>query len=300
MSTKKLQKIIAAFIICSIFLASSLLSGQESQRADSKSFLWKVQSKNNTVYILGSVHFLKKENYPLHKAIEGAFNDAKKLVLEIDIEGLDLGTTQQMMLKGMYDGDQTLQKSISKEAYTLVGKRARELGLDIGTLNKFEPWFAALTIAAIKLQKLGYNPIYGVDRYVSAKAKKVKKEILSLETFEYQIDLFDQMSPDLQELMLLQTLRDLDVMEKEVNRIVSSWASGDAKSLESILLESFRQYPEVYRRLVSDRNKNWLDKIENFLAQSESYMVVVGAGHLVGKEGVIELLKEKGYSVEQL
>ena len=296
----KFRRVGAAFLVCSIFLAHALLYAQERQKVSSKSFLWKVQSKKNAVYILGSVHFLKKEHYPLPKAIEDAFADAKRLVLEIDIEGLGLEITQRMMLKAIYDNGKTLQESISKEAFTLAGKRAKELGLDIYMLNQFEPWYVALTLATLKLQNLGFNPNYGVDKYFSMKAKETGKEIASLETLEYQIDLFDRMSPATQELLLLQTLRDLDVMEKEFNRIIGAWAGGDAKTLEALLLKSFREFPEIHQKLVSERNRNWLHKIENFLAHNENFIVVVGAGHLVGKDGVIELLKEKGYLVEQL
>jgi hypothetical protein len=118
--------------------------------------------------------------------------------------------------------------------------------------------------------------------------------------FEYQIDLFDGMSERTQELLLLQTLKDVHAMEGVVHTIVKAWASGDMKTLDSVLLRSLREHPEVYQRFVSDRNRAWLPKIESYLSQSENYMVVVGAGHLAGKDGIIEMLKAKGYSVEQL
>lgn len=301
MSTTKLPIIVAAFVLVFISLASSLLHPQEKPGVNEKSFLWKVQSKKNTVYILGSIHFLKKDSYPLGKTIEKAFNDTKKLVLEIDPASLNQESSQRaMLMKGLYDNSRTLKENISEGTYTLAEKQAKKLGMDIRTLNKFEPWFIALTITTLKLRKLSLSPNYGIDKYFSDKARKAEKEILSLETFEYQINLFDKMGQGTQELLLLQTLKDVDVMEKEFNRIVDSWATGDMKRLEKILLGSFGEYPEVYQKLISDRNRRWLPKIERFLAQSENYMVIVGAGHLVGKEGLIELLKEKGYSLEQL
>lgn len=182
----------------------------------------------------------------------------------------------------------------------MVEKRAKELGMDIQALNRLQPWFVALTLSALKLQTLGFDPNYGIDQYFAEKAKKEKKEIVALETWEDQINLFVGMSQESQELLLLRTLRDLEVMEKELTRIVRSWTVGDVRTIETLLLESFKEYPQVYRRLISDRNKNWLPKIEKLLDQDENYIVVVGAGHLVGKEGIIALLKEKGYSVDQL
>jgi len=100
-------------------------------------------------------------------------------------------------------------------------------------------------------------------------------------------------------MMLLQTLKDIRSIEGAVGAIVQAWASGDMKALDSILLQNLKEYPEVYQRLILDRNRAWLPKIESYLAQRENYLVVVGAGHMAGKDGVIEMLKAKGYSVEQ-
>lgn len=291
----------AAWLICTLTLMSSLLYAQEKVGIETKNFLWKAQSKKNTVYLLGSVHFLKKENYPLPPRIEMTFSDARKLVLEINLDNQDRQSVQQMIvLKGMYPHNTTLQENISKKTYEWVEKRAKELGMDIQALNRLQPWFVALTLSALKLQTLGFDPNYGIDQYFAEKAKKEKKEIVALETWEDQINLFVGMSQESQELLLLRTLRDLEVMEKELTRIVRSWTVGDVRTIETLLLESFKEYPQVYRRLISDRNRNWLPKIEELLDQDENYIVVVGAGHLVGKEGIIALLKEKGYSVDQL
>lgn len=301
MSFRPPRRAVAIWLISAFTLVSALLHAQEKLTGDAKSFLWKVQSSKNTVYLLGSIHFLKKENYPLPARIEASFNDARKLVLEIDLASLDPQAAQQMMLvKGMYADSRTLPESISNKTYAWLEKRTKEIGLDIQALKGFQPWLVALTLSTLKLQKMGYDPSYGIDHHFAERAKKENKEIVALETWEYQINLFAGMSPKTQELLLLRTLTDLELMEREVTRIIRSWTSGDTKSLESLLLQSFVEYPEVYRRLISDRNRNWLPKIEKFLEQGENYLVVVGAGHLVGKEGIIELLKQKGYSVDQL
>jgi uncharacterized protein len=269
--------------------------------AQGKSFLWEIRSAKTTVYLLGSIHFLKKESYPLNQVIEQAFSNTQKLVLEIDLGAVDQQKSQHsMVLKGMAADARTLRERVSTETFELTERRAEELGMKIQTLSRFKPWFVALAISTLKLQKLGFDPNYGVDRYFAERAKKDKKEIVGLETFEYQIDLFDRMSPEGQEMLLLQTLKDLDMMEKELDRLVQSWQSGDSQALETLLLKSYREYPEVYQSLIYDRNRKWLPRIERFLSQTESTLVVVGAGHLVGDGGLIDLLKERGYAVEQL
>ncbi len=225
---------------------------------------------------------LKKENYPLNPAIELAFERANKLVLEVDLNGPGQeNLAQSLVKKGMSPDGKSLRESVAPKTYQLAEKRAKEIGIEIQAFSRFKPWLVALTISTMKLQSLGFDPNYGIDKYFSDKARKAKKETLGLETVEFQINLFDGMPSSVQEMLLRQTLKDLDVMEK-------------------ILLESFWEYPDVYRRLISDRNRMWLPQIEGLLKGKEECLVIVGAGHLVGQGGVIELLRGRGYSVEQL
>lgn len=250
---------------------------------------------------MGSIHYLKPQSYPLHQALEEAFKNSRKLVLEINLDSGDKDKGPQLMLmKGVYPGGKTLKDGVSEETYKLAEKELNGLGLDIKTFSQFKPWLVALTVAALKLQKLGFDPNHGIDRYFFRKAKNENKEIIGLETLEYQMDLFDGMAERTQELMLLQTLKDGGSTEQTLDAVVKAWASGDTNALDTALLQGIREYPEVYRKLILDRNRSWLPKIESYLSQNENYLVVVGAGHLAGKDGIIEMLKAKGYSVEQL
>jgi uncharacterized protein YbaP (TraB family) len=289
-----------ALVVCLVWTGVNLLGSFHGLAAAENRSLWKVQSKSNTVYIMGSIHYLKPQNYPLDQAMEDAFKDAKKLVLEINPESVEKEQGQKLMLlKGLYTDGRTLKDGVSEETYVLAEKELKGLGLEIKVLNQFKPWFVAITVTALKLQRLGFDPNRGIDRYFFRKAKQEHKEVAGLETFGYQVDLFDRMAERTQELMLVQTLKDVQSMEEAVDTIVRAWASGDMKTLDSVLLRSLREYPEVYQKLVLDRNRAWLPKIESYLSQNETYLVVVGAGHLAGKDGVIEMLKAKGYAVEQ-
>ena len=269
--------------------------------AQEKSLLWKVRSGPNTVTILGSIHFLKKENYPLKKNIEDALDSAKKLVLEIDLQATDSQKTQQVIMEKAVNRDgSTLQENVSPENYALAEEKARDLGIDVRSLSPFKPWFVALTLSSLKLQKLGLDPNYGVDRYLAERAKKSGKPIAGLETFEFQIGLFDQLPAKEQELMLRQTLQEMDLLEKGAERIVQAWMKGDSASLEELLLAAMREYPDLYQKLIVDRNRRWLPQIERMIKQGENPLIAVGAAHLIGKDGIIELLKQRGYTVEQL
>ena len=269
--------------------------------AQEKSFLWKVNSNQNSLYILGSIHLLNKEAYPLNQRIENAFDKSKKLILEIDLRSANPEKMQQLMLQKSATADGTLlQQNVSAETYKTVSTRAKELGIDIRLLSPFKPWAVAMTMAAMKLQRLGFDPQLGIDRYFAERAKRSNKRTDGLETAEFQLDLFDQFSAKEQELLLRQSMNEMDHVERNVTEIVQSWKSGDVGAVERHLLVGMRDYPEIHQKIIDDRNRRWLPQIESLLAaRDDNAMIVVGAAHLVGKNGVIELLKARGYSVEQ-
>ena len=289
-------RIIAVRLILLFFLGA--VAGEV--RAQDKSFLWRVQSNKGTVYILGSVHFLKKENYPLKETIEKAFDNTKKLVLEVDLKSEDAGTVQRLTLEKGINHKRTLQQSISPETYGLAEKRAQELGIDIRALNPLKPWVVALTMTALQLQKLGFDPNYGVDRYLAGRATKSGKAVVGLETASFQIGLIDQLPERDQESMLRQSLKEMDLLERGLDQIVRAWSTGDATVLEALLLGSMREYPAVHQTVIVDRNRRWLPQIEKMIERGESVLIAVGAAHLIGKDGVIELLKARGYTLEQM
>jgi len=261
--------------------------------------LWRVQSETTSVYLVGSVHLLKADNYPLSPAIEKAFRDSQRLVLELKLDDVNPQNQGTILAKGRLDPGTTLEGIVSPKTYGMLRERVKQVGIPVQALDPFKPWVAALMLTTLKLKQLGYDPQYGVDHYFTRKAKQEGKEISGLETFEFQIDLFDRLSLPEQESLLLQTISELDVMEREFNDLVRAWVQGDTAALEKILLASFRDFPEIYRRMVVDRNRAWAGEVEKMLAGNEKTIVVVGAGHLVGKEGLAELLRAKGYAVEQ-
>jgi len=173
------------------------------------------------------------------------------------------------------------------------------LGQQIEVFHRMKPWMVATAVMALELQKLGFESAYGVDRHFFEKAKTAGKNIQGLETVEFQLNLFDQLSPSIQEQFLLQTLEDLKNLGTQVSDMVKAWKQGDAQQLET-LLAGMGEYPELNQALVSDRNQAWLPHMEQALWEKEPVFIVVGVLHLLGKEGLVEALKEKGYRVQQL
>lgn len=267
-----------------------------------KSFLWRVQSKTNTVYVLGSIHFLKKEFYPLNQKIENAFDQSDFLAVEANVNDITKIDIQKLVDSALYLDLETLEKHVSTETYELIKKESGRLGLPLEMINRQKPWFLALVLESLELLKLGFDPNYGIDKYFLSKAEG-KKKILELESLDYQISLLSNLSDKDQELFLLYTLRDLNILEQELGRLMQAWISGDTKSMESILTRGISEdkgLSSIFEKLIYERNKRMVSKIEDFLRTKDIYFVIVGAGHLVGDRGIIEILKGKGYIVEQL
>ncbi|HWP57680.1 MAG TPA: TraB/GumN family protein [Candidatus Acidoferrales bacterium] len=291
---------LALWLLCGLGQPQPHAEEQAAAARQERSSFWRVRSGKGTVYMLGSVHLLKPEHYPLSPAIEKAFASSARLVLEVNLDTVNAeGVQQAVLARGRLEPGQTLRSVLRPASYALLKQQAEAMGVPLQALETLKPWLVALTLTTVKLRQLGYDPEHGIDRYFLRKAKEQNKQILGLETLEFQVGLLDQMTPRLQELFLLQTLEDLDVLEQQFARLVDAWKQGDAAGLEKILMASFKEYPEVYERMVVDRNRKWLAEVEKLLEGDESALVVVGAGHLVGKEGLIELLRARGYAVEQ-
>ena len=252
--------------------------------------------------MLGSIHLAKKEVYPLHQKIEDAFVRSDALVVEANINDIKNIDTQKIMEDAFYPANDALEKHVSPETFEWVKKETDGLGIPLELLNKQKPWFLAMTLVALESIRLGLDPNLGIDKYFLSKAEG-KKKIIELESLEYQISLLSGFSDKDQELFLIYTLKDLHVMEQEVNPLIQAWVSGDTQRMESILTRSVsedKRLSGIFEKLIFERNREMASKIEDFLRTKETYFVIVGAGHLVGSRGVIGLLGGKGYLIEQL
>ncbi len=284
--------------------AFSLISSAYARTAQvekgNKHFIWAVEGKRNTVYLMGSIHVLKQSSYPLPQAIEKAYNCCKRVVFETDISGMSSAESQSMMMKNaLYSGSETLSRSISDHTYSMIREKLSASGLPIENFERFRPWFIALTIVAGEIQRLGYNPMLGIDQHFYRKAVGDRKELLFLESNESQINLMAGLSSYQQEDFLEVALKGVDVIESLASDMVRAWQTGDARKLDSIIRMDYEGHPEILDRFIVQRNKRWVPQIENFLNQYGDVLVIVGSGHLVGRDSVIDLLKKKGYKITQ-
>ena len=288
--------------LCFVLTLSSLGLPQETLSASPKSFLWKIQSRTNTVYVLGSLHYSKKEIYPLSEKVEKAFRESEILVVEADVNNMKKIDIQKLTERAFYPENDTLEKHVSMETYERVVKETGGLGIPVELVNRQKPWFLAITFVALESVKLGFDPNLGIDKHFLSKAEGSKK-ILELESLDYQLDLLSGFSEKDQESLLLYTLNDLRILEQELEKLTRAWTTGDTKGMESILTRSVsgdKRLSSIFEKVVYERNRKMASRIEDFLQTKESYFLIVGAGHLVGDRGIVEILRKKGYGVEQL
>jgi uncharacterized protein YbaP (TraB family) len=269
--------------------------------AQSRNFGWKVTSPHGAIYVVGSVHLLTKDFYPLNPALEKAYTDSDLLVEEVDIADMTgPGTQLSMLTRGMQPSSMPLDKVLSPATMALLSKKAQDVGLPLEALKQFKPWMIALTIEAMEWQKAGFDQELGLDKHFFDQAQADGKAVQGLETVEYQLSRFDEMPMDLQDRLLAETLKDIDTEQASMSRLIDAWRAGDAPAVERIVLKDLQQEPQLYQRLLVERNKNWLPKLDALFARQGRAMVVVGAAHLVGPDGLLATFKAKGYKVEQL
>jgi uncharacterized protein YbaP (TraB family) len=266
-----------------------------------KTSLWKVSNGKGTAYLLGSIHLLKEADYPLDAKFDRAFEEADVVVFEVVPDSLEAPSVQSYIFENVLLGEgKTLQSELGDSVFAAASARAESLGIDLGPMKMFKPWFVSVALALAEMQKMGFDPALGVEMHFAERAKTAEKSIVGLETAKYQLGLFMSLAPEEQRNLLMHTLAQLSTFEEELEKIRTAWKTGDLESLQNTLNRSFEQFPSIYETLVTNRNRNWVAEIETFLQDDKTYLVIIGVGHMPGGEGLIELLKAKGYVVEQV
>jgi len=294
----------AVLVIAILCLLSLLPLSACSDDSDSqgKSFIWKISSEADSIYLLGSIHVASPDIYPLDSAIEEAFELADKLVVEVDISQVDeMQTLQLIMAYGTYPPGETLQDNISADLYAQLEEQF-DFGVAMLDFNIFRPWVVVTLLEQLQLQELGYNPQYGIDLYFINQAADSGQDIIELETADFQIALLSALPDELMILVLESSVED-PLTREDAELLFQAWEDGDTAAMELLLFEALEEEPALapyYDVLIYARNVTMAETIEGLLAEDETYFVVVGAGHLVGEDSIIDILAERGYLTEQL
>lgn len=298
---KSINKII---IIAALTAAGICLAAGEKAN-----FLWKVENSagKDKVYLLGSVHVVPDDIYPLSRKITDAYDSSAYVVVEADINNIDQAKVQQLTMEnGIYTDGSTLQSELSETVYAKLAGFLRFTGMfTIEQMNPMKPWLAALMVPQLMISKLGYRMDNGIDMYFLRMAKRDKKSVFELESAEYQIELLSSFTDDLQKKFLESTLDEIETFKEEFDSMIKAWRDDDVAKMEKILNDEYDNNPGlagVYKKLVYDRNVSMTSKIDGYLKDKRKarFFVIVGAAHLIDKDGIVGMLEKKGYKVKKM
>jgi uncharacterized protein YbaP (TraB family) len=267
-------------------------------------FLWQVASETATVTLVGSIHVGQEEFYPLPDVFEESFAGADALAVEVDItnpENVQKSMTL-MMEQGMLPEGETLMSRLGEDLWNRLVEFAGERGTPLAMYSRFKPGIVAMILVMEEYQRVGFDPELGVDQHFLKAARAQGKEVRELETIEDQMELFFMIDDELDDVLMAEMLDQMADIETMTGEMVDLWQKGDAAGLDSLLLEQMGDDPAMekfYRRLLDDRNVAMAEKIDAWLGEDADVFVVVGAGHFAGEMGIINLLEQKGWKVEQ-
>ncbi len=251
--------------------------------------------------LLGSIHLLRADDHPLPSIVDNVYAQADNLVFEIDLDDIEPAQIQtQFMGAAMLANGMSLEDVLDPQLYSQAAREAQSLGIDLQLFSRFEPWFVATMLMSIGLSKQGYEPRFGLEQHLLAKAVRDGKEVLGVEALATQVEVFDLLSERDQASFLEQTLAELQRDDAAMQQLVHAWRNGELDELQSDLMSDFEEFPGLYERLVVDRNQAWTTVLEELSYRDETSAVIVGALHLVGEHSVIELLRERGYTISEL
>jgi uncharacterized protein YbaP (TraB family) len=282
-----------------LVIGASLLWAVGAQ-ADGLNTFWEIAGKHNTVWLFGSVHVLHASDTSLPQVATDAYGQAEKVVEELVLDEVlaDLSGSLGQKLQFLPEG-QTLAGVLGPQLYAKLQEEARRLGIDLDFMTRMQPWFVAQQIENLRMLRAGFNPLNGVDMQIAVRARQDGKPIIGLETVDDQLGIFAGLSLDEQREFLRATLEEPD-SEAQLRELMTAWRNGDLKTLQEALRKGAEESPVLFRKLTVDRNLRWMPQIEKMLQdKGNDYLVVTGALHMVGRDGLVEMLRRKGYKVVQ-
>lgn len=286
-----MKKIILSLVLVLIMCTQSL----------AETSVWKVQKGDSVMFLGGTFHLLRPSDFPLPVEFDKAYKTSDILVFETDIGALsDPSIQQKLMAKAVYTDGTTIEDYLSPNTYKLLADYCASSGLPLEKLKQLKPSIISLTMTMVELGKLGVAP-EGVDLFYYKLALKDGKNTQWLESVDVQIDFIASMGEGNEDGFINYSIKDLENIKNKYEAMVAAWVTGNIKQLDALFVaETKKKMPIIYKELLVDRNNNWLPMIEAYGKTAEKEFILVGAAHLVGPDGVIEALRDKGFTVEKM
>ncbi|MFZ2948808.1 MAG: TraB/GumN family protein [Desulfuromonadaceae bacterium] len=269
--------------------------------ASAESSVWKVQKGKSIIYLGGTCHLLRDSDFPLPPEFDKAYKASEVVVFETDIDKLQDPVLQQMLLsKAVYTDGSTIDNHLTARTYEELRAYCEANGIPLDALRQFKPSMLMVTLTVMELMKLGVTQ-QGVDKFIYERANKDKKIVGGLETADEQLNYIISMADGVEDEFVAYSIRDMKALKQNYDTLVNAWRMGDVEKLDALMVAEIKtRLPKLYKKLITDRNGNWLPLIEAYQKTPRTEFILVGVAHLVGPEGIIETLKKKGYKVDKI
>jgi len=290
-----MNKKLLTTLLATVFTITSGFVAADNGKPD----LWKVEKNGNSSYLFGSIHLGSNDMYPLSKAVKDAYADAQNLVVEIDLKPSDEEKLAPLVQQLGVNMSSPIESRLSPKTLAIYQKVCAEKSLPCAQFAPFEAWLLSLQLSMMTIQQLGYKAELGIDKHFLELAHKANKTVISLETADAQLKMLSGFDQQQQELMLIQSLQ---ATKEEAESLFQAWKTGD----DAIMIQLFQKDIDksgakgIYKTMITDRNIHMANKIKQEFDAKKSLFVVVGAGHIVGEKGLVDLLKKDGYQLTQI
>ena len=262
--------------------------------------MWVIKDADSAIYLLGSIHVMKPDTPWLTPAIQTRFDSAEDVWFEIpDLD--DKAGAGAIAQKFMFDPNGKMTEGLTPEEIAQVDAILKPMGVNATALKNMRKWAVGLIITMQQINSLGYTTETGVDVSLMAQARAKGKTVNGFETMDSQMK---ALVPDNEanELTALRTtLTDVKTMPQDLGDLFDAWKQGDTAEISHLMIDKMQaEDPKSYRRLIVERNAAWEPQIEQILAGKGTVFITVGAGHLVGPDSVIAMLKQHGITAERV
>jgi uncharacterized protein YbaP (TraB family) len=282
-----------------LFVTIFLLTANNLLADNGQPDLWQIEKNGKISYLFGSIHLGSNDMYPLSDVVNKAYARSEHLVVEINLRPDAQASMQPLVQKYGFNLTVPLEKRLSPKGLIIYQQACQKKPLPCQQFSSYQAWFLSVQLSLMSMQKLGYKDELGIDKHFLALAHQSKKDIISLESAESQFKLLDSFNQQQQESMLIQSLQ---ATKKDFISLFDAWKTGDEDALLSMFQADYTQ-PEdkaIYEALFDERNIKMVKQISENLNAGKSLFVVVGAGHIIGENGIVDLLKKEGYSLAQI
>ncbi|MCD4792119.1 MAG: TraB/GumN family protein [Bacteroidales bacterium] len=308
MKVKRMKRSIVGVLTLCILMFNILHTVAQNNSKPNKVCLWELENSQNKVYLLGSLHLLPEDVYPLDERISNSFKASDILVVEADITKNPEEVQKLIAQEAFFKDGNNLKKVLSEEMYSSLSSEFKGLGVDIEKLNNFKPWFVTMNLGALRSSKIDVKPGAGIDVHFLNSANERDMKILELESVALQLELHSSQSINSQ-IDNLQYLLEESNQNEQYLKMLEAWKIGNENELNNLSRiemkeagKKFTGVKEQYEKMFIERDEAMLDKITSYLNDDtgKTYFIIVGIFHLVGEDGLIKMLEAKGYKTKQL